>query len=97
MHACTFHIFGSLVMIWLHICSSPLRMTCCIILRVIFVTTLIHTIFRMQICSMRNFIHYAQILIDIGSWLDQSIFVTSTTPRCYFKGWGIKILFPLNF
>jgi hypothetical protein len=47
---------------------APSRMTCRNILRVIFSHPLIHTLLRMQICSMRIFNHYAQILIDTRSW-----------------------------
>jgi hypothetical protein len=47
LHACMINVFGILVMIWLHICSSPSRMTCRNILRVIFNYPFIHSLLRM--------------------------------------------------
>jgi hypothetical protein len=80
LHACMIQMFGNLVMIWLQICSAPSRMTCRNILRVIFSHPLIHTLLRMQICSMRIFNHCAQILIDTRSWPAQSS-LRSTLPN----------------
>jgi hypothetical protein len=88
LHTCMIQIFGSLVMIWLQICSSPSRMTCHNILRVIFIHPLIHTLLRMQICSMRTFSHYAQILIDTRSWPTQS----SPGPHYQMKYFHVETL-----
>jgi hypothetical protein len=63
---------GSLVMIWLQICSAPSRMTCHSILRVIFSHPLMHTLLRMHICFMRTSDRCAQILRNTRTWPPQS-------------------------
>jgi hypothetical protein len=80
LHTCMIHIFGNLVMIWLQICSTPLRMTCRSIRRVIFGHHLICTLLGMQICSLSNFNHCAQILIDTRSWPSRDT-LRSTLPK----------------
>jgi hypothetical protein len=67
-HTYMIKMFGNLVMIWLHIFSTPLRMTCHDILRVMSFHPLIHTLLRMQICFMRNFNCCSHILRNTRTW-----------------------------
>jgi hypothetical protein len=71
-HTYMIQIFGFLVMIWLQICSTPSRMTCDNIPRVIFNHPLVHTLLRMQICFMRTSNRCAQILRNTRTWPSQS-------------------------
>jgi hypothetical protein len=71
-HTYMIQMFGNLVMIWLQICSTPSRMTCHSILKVIFSHPLVHTLLRMQICFMRTSNHSAQILRNTRTWPPQS-------------------------